>query len=170
MKKNIILIGFMGSGKSSIGIRLARRLKRTFVDTDREIEKVTGMTIAELFRRHGEIRFRSEEKLVLNKFINQENLVIAAGGSFTLDGENIRVLKENHVIICLKASPEEIFARVNRKKGSRPLLKKALTIQDVEQLMDAYKDGEDIADLVINTGGKPQEQIVDEIIECLKKL
>ena len=108
MKNNIILIGFMGSGKSSIGVRLARKLRRSFVDTDREIEKVTGMTVAEIFRRHGEIRFRSEEKLMLMKLIDQENLVIAAGGSLTLDVENIEVFKQNNTIICLKATPEEV--------------------------------------------------------------
>jgi len=168
MKNNIILIGFMGSGKSSIGVRLARRLKRTFVDTDREIEKMTGMSVAELFRRHGEIRFRSEEKLMLNKFIQQENLVIAAGGSLTLD-EHSQDFKKNSIVICLQAPPEEIFARVNRRKGSRPLLKKALTIQDVEKLMNERRGYDEMADFTINTGGKMQEQIVDEIMECLKK-
>ena len=98
MQNNIILIGFMGSGKSSIGVRLARRLKRTFVDTDREIEKVTGMTVAELFRRHGEVRFRSEEKLMLNKLTSRENLVIAAGGSLTPEEGSREIFGKNSII------------------------------------------------------------------------
>ena len=168
--RNIILIGFMGSGKSSIGIRLARRLKRTFVDTDREIEKVTGMSVAELFRRHGEVRFRSEEKLMMTKLINQENMVIAAGGSLTFSPENNQIYKQNgSIVICLKAPADEIFARVNRKKGSRPLLKKALTVQDVEKLMNECSDYEKMADFSVETGGKLQDQIVDEILECLKE-
>ncbi len=169
MQNNIFLIGFMGSGKSSIGVRLARKLKRTFVDTDREIEKVTGMTVAELFRRHGEVRFRSEEKLMLNKLTSRENLVIAAGGSLTPEEGSREIFGKNSIIICLKAPPEEIFARVNRKKGSRPLLKKAFTLEDVEKLMEQYRDYEEIADFTVNTGGKPQEQIVDEIIDRLRE-
>ncbi len=149
-------------------MRLARRLKRTFVDTDREIEKVTGMTVAELFRRHGEVRFRSEEKLMLHKLKNRENLVIAAGGSLTPEVGGREIFGENSIIICLKAPPEEIFARVNRKKGSRPLLKKASTLEDVVKLMERHKDYEAMADFTIDTGGKPQEQIVDEIVGRLR--
>ncbi|HQE24133.1 MAG TPA: shikimate kinase, partial [Syntrophomonadaceae bacterium] len=85
MGKNIILTGFMGTGKSSVGTRLAERLNREFVDMDREIERLTGMTISQLFRRYGEVRFRSEEKLMAKKLAGQSDLVIATGGGIVLD-------------------------------------------------------------------------------------
>ena len=92
MGKNIVLIGFMGTGKSTIGQRLARKLGMIFVDTDREIEKITGMTVAEIFRKHGEKRFRSEEKLLAHKLAQREGLIISCGGGMPLDPENMKVL------------------------------------------------------------------------------
>ncbi len=124
MAKNIVLTGFMGAGKSTVGMKLAERLKMQFVDLDKEIEKVTGMTISQIFKRYGEIRFRSEESLMAAKLAKKENLVIATGGGTVLQESNIDTFRENGLIICLEANPEDIFARVNRKKGTRPLLKK----------------------------------------------
>ena len=92
MGKNIILTGFMGTGKSTVGTKIAERLNRRFVDMDREIEKLTGMTISELFRRYGEGRFRSEEKLMAKKIAVQDDLVVATGGGIVLDQENIELL------------------------------------------------------------------------------
>jgi shikimate kinase len=77
MSKNIVLIGFMGTGKSTVGIKLAQRLKRQFVDIDKEIENLNGMSVNDIFRRYGEIRFRSEEKLMAAKLSKRDNLVIA---------------------------------------------------------------------------------------------
>ncbi len=77
MGKNIVLIGFMGTGKSTVGMRLAERLHLEFVDMDREIERITGMSISQLFRKHGETRFRSEEQLMAQKLGQRTNLVIA---------------------------------------------------------------------------------------------
>ena len=79
MGKNIVLIGFMGTGKSSVGQRLAEKLKMAFIDMDREIEKITGLSINQIFRKHGEIRFRSEEKLLAQKLGHESNLVILVG-------------------------------------------------------------------------------------------
>jgi shikimate kinase len=79
-RANIILIGFMGTGKTAIGKRLAQALGRPFIDTDKEIEKVTGMSIAQIFNKHGEIRFRSEEKIAIKKACASRSAVIATGG------------------------------------------------------------------------------------------
>lgn len=164
MEKNIVLIGFMGTGKSTVGSRLARKLQRKFVDMDREIERVVGMTVSEIFKRYGEIRFRSEEKLMVQKLARQNGLVIATGGGVVLDPVNIENLSPNGIIICLEATPDEIYQRVNRKKGTRPLLRKVLSPEDIEEMLKARESLYAQADYQISTSGKSPEQIVNEIM------
>jgi shikimate kinase len=169
MGKNIILTGFMGTGKSSIGTKLAERLNREFVDMDREIEKLTGMTISQLFRRYGEVRFRSEEKLMAKKLAGKRELVVATGGGVVLDQENIQVLRENGIVVCLVADPEEIFQRVSRKKGTRPLLKKNLTVDDIIAMLEERKPFYENADYVVETSGRSIDSVVDDIINRLSQ-
>ncbi|HPF44483.1 MAG TPA: shikimate kinase [Syntrophomonadaceae bacterium] len=168
MAKNIVLTGFMGAGKSTVGMKLAERLKMQFVDLDKEIEKVTGMTISQIFKRYGEIRFRSEESLMAAKLAKKENLVIATGGGTVLQESNIDTFRENGLIICLEANPEDIFARVNRKKGTRPLLKKNMTVEDIKEMLAARTPFYHKADYRIDTSGKDLDTIVKEIIVLVK--
>lgn len=170
MKNNIVLTGFMGSGKSSVGIKLAERLDRTFVDMDREIEKICGMTISDMFRRYGEQRFRSEERIMARKLAGQNGLIIATGGGVVLGEGNLEALRENGVVINLEAKPEQIYQRVNRKKGSRPLLKKDLTIEDVVAMIASRKALYDQAELCVDTSDKSINEVVDEIIAYLRNL
>ncbi|HZK44476.1 MAG TPA: shikimate kinase [Syntrophomonadaceae bacterium] len=169
MEKNIVLIGFMGTGKSTVGVKIAERLKMNFVDMDREIEKITGMSIKLLFKNHGEVRFRSEEKLMAQKLSKQKNMVIATGGGVVLQEDNIEVLRENGIIICLDADASNIFERVNRKRGTRPLLKKNLTVKDVEDMLAERETFYAGADYRINTSNKDLNQVVNEAIRHIKK-
>ncbi|MEA1961844.1 MAG: shikimate kinase [Bacillota bacterium] len=168
MKNNVVLIGFMGTGKSAIGFRLAQRLKKEFVDMDREIEIVTGMSIPDIFRCYGEVRFRSEESLMAKKLGTRKNLVIATGGGFVLLQENMEALSTNGVLICLDASAEDIFERVNRKKGSRPLLKKGTTLEDIKKLLQEREPYYACADVRVNTSGKDIDQIIREVLEIVR--
>ena len=161
---NIILIGFMGSGKSAVGMRLAHRLKWEFVDMDREIERITGMSITELFRRHGELRFRSEESLLVRRLCRREHLVIATGGGVLLQDDNITLLQAGGRMVYLEASAAEIFRRVSRKKNSRPMLKKGFTVEDIAQMLAEREVVYRQAELQVNTEGREVEQIVNEIV------
>ncbi len=167
MGKNIVLIGFMGTGKSSIGIRLAQKLKMEFVDMDREIESVIGISIAEIFKRYGELRFRSEELLIARKVGMREDTVIATGGGTVLVDENINALRENGILICLDASPIDIFNRVNRKKGTRPLLKKNVSVEDIEGLLQEREEFYACADVRVNTSAKNMDTVINEILLAL---
>ncbi|KUG05057.1 shikimate kinase i [hydrocarbon metagenome] len=169
MGKNIVLIGFMGTGKSTVGIKLAERLKMQFIDMDREIEKLTGMSIPMLFKKHGEIRFRSEEQLMSQKLSERTNLVIATGGGVVLNKENVESLRKSGILICLDADPRVILSRVNRKKGSRPLLKKNLDIEDIEKMLNDREEYYSLADYRIDTSLKEMDKIVQEIIQIVKK-
>lgn len=166
---NIILTGFMGAGKSTVGMRLAERLKMEFVDLDREIEKVTGMSVNQIFKRYGEIRFRSEENLMVEKLAKRDGLVIATGGGTILREENMQILRNNGIIILLEASPEDIFARVSRKRGTRPLLRKNLTIENIEAMLADRDPFYQQADHRINTSGKDLDTIVKEIMNQCRK-
>jgi shikimate kinase len=168
MGKNLVLIGFMGTGKSSVGLRLAHRMKRNFVDMDREIELISGLSITDIFKHYGEVRFRSEEALMAKKVAKQKDLVIATGGGAVLLNENIAALQDNGILICLDASPADIYARVNRKKGTRPLLKKNITIQDIESLLEEREPFYGSADIRINTSRKDLDTIINEIFQVIK--
>jgi shikimate kinase len=168
MGKNIVLIGFMGTGKSSIGLRLAHKLKMEFVDMDREIELVMGISVAEIFKRYGELRFRSEELLIARKVRMREDTIIATGGGTLLIEENIAALRENGILICLDASPEDIFNRVNLKRGTRPLLKKNVSVQDIERLLQERGGFYACADIRVDTSGKDMDTVVNEVLQALK--
>jgi shikimate kinase len=158
----------MGTGKTTIGRRLAGRLGRPFIDTDAAIEEITGKTIPQIFARDGVIRFRSEEALLVKKLACREGLVIATGGGVVLNPENVRLLKENGVLIAFTAEPEVICQRVKNLKD-RPLLGKGDQREAIDRLLKERDGVYDIAAHTINTGCCSQEQAVDEIIRFLNQ-
>lgn len=164
--KNIVIIGFMATGKSTVGRRLAQRLRREFIDTDKEIEKVTGKTVAQIFARDGVKRFRSEENLLVKKLVLKEGLVIATGGGIVLDPENVRLFKENGVLIALSATPEVIYQRVKGKKH-RPLLAKGDVRGNIDELMKERESIYNAADLTLDTGNCSVDETVGRIISYL---
>ncbi len=167
---NIVLIGFMGTGKTAVGRTLARRLGRVFIDTDEEIEKSAGITIREIFRRYGQEYFRSLEKEVVNKVSSFDNLVIATGGGVVLEPANVTALKSNGIMILLRCSPEVILKRVDAA-GSRPLLAGAKDLKGrIKELLSqreaAYARA---ADFEVVVEGEDLEAVAVRIIELLKE-
>lgn len=166
--KNIVLIGFMGTGKTAVGRRLARRLKRKFIDTDAEIEAVTGKTVAQIFAKDGATRFRSEEALLVKKLFVREDLVISTGGGLVLDPENVRLLKENGALIALTASPEVIYRRVKIKRN-RPLLLTGDLKERIETLLNERKGVYDVAEFTVDTGACSVDEAVEQIFRYLSE-
>lgn len=165
MKRHIVLVGFMGTGKTTIGNRLARGLGREFVDIDHEIERVSGMSISDMFRKYGETRFRSEEHLATVKLAACQGLVISTGGGWVLKEENVEALKPGSLIVWLTAPPEVIFQRVMRKKSSRPLLKNISSPADIAEMMAGRKPYyEKAADIAVDTGERSLRQAVEDIV------
>jgi shikimate kinase len=119
---NLALIGFMGTGKSSVGRLAASQLQFDFVDTDELIEETAGAPIAEIFARQGEPAFRRMERSLVAGFVNSRRKVIATGGGLAANAENLALLKQNALVICLWASLETIYERVAHQTH-RPLLK-----------------------------------------------
>lgn len=162
-KANIVLIGFMGSGKTVIGRNLARLLDYQFMDTDEEIRSVTGLTLPQLFRKHGEIRFRSEEELVIKKLANKNNLVIASGGSLTPIAANFKLLQEKGWMVLLSASPEIILERISRK-NDRLLLSGKPTIDKIKELIEERNTFyQQMADMIVDTSTIGIEEAAQQI-------
>ena len=161
---NIILTGFMGSGKTAVGKRLAKRLGYTFLDTDLLIEEKTGKSISDIFSKDGEDYFRDIETLILTELTGINDHVIATGGGIVTRKENIRRLRELGFIIWLKASPETIFKRVSTKTH-RPLLKVDNPLEQIKRLMSQREQSYSEADLTIDTDGYEVDDIVNIIIK-----
>ena len=165
---NIFLVGPMGSGKSSLGKKLAKSLDKKFIDTDKEIEKKERKTISEIFENSGESYFREKEREFLINIPNSLNMVIATGGGIVIDQENREKLKENKVIF-LNASVERQHKRTSRS-DKRPLLKNVDKLKKLRELYDQrlelYKE---VSDLEINVDKYKGKDILFKIIEELNE-
>lgn len=164
-RKPLILIGFMGTGKTTVGKALADRLKLSLVDTDQEIEKETGKQISELFREFGEKGFRDLESRVLKQVLAGERRVVTTGGGAVLRPENVRVMKESGWVIALFASEEEIIRRLS-VTSDRPLLRGNLR-ERVSLLLEERKGLYDFAHIRVDTTGLTVEEVVDLICRRL---
>jgi len=164
-KKNVALTGFMAAGKSVVGKRLARRLKRRFVDLDQAIEAKAGMAVAAIFRRKGEKYFRALEKQLLREVLEKDGQVIATGGGAILDEDNLRLLKEKALIVCLTAGPETLLKRSGVGK-ERPLLEGEDRRQRIEELLKLREESYARAHLRIKTDDLTVEEVVEKILEA----
>ncbi len=165
---NIILIGFMGSGKSAVGHRLARELKMDYLDTDELIEKTEKMSINDIFAQKGEPYFRDLETEVVRTLSDYDNFVISTGGGMVLREENVRMLKGIGPLVLLWAEPDTVYQRV-REHEHRPLLNVPDPKAEIKRILESrtpvYKR---VADHVVNTSKLNVDECVEEITEWLR--
>ncbi len=164
--KNIILVGFMGTGKTAVGKELAKKLKMKFIDIDDIIEKREGMEISDIFEQKGEPYFRDVEKKVAREVSKQSNLVIAAGGGVVINEENVKNLKSNGIMICLNASPDKILERTKRYTH-RPLLNVPEPSKRVWELLAKRAQYYARADYQINTTNLTIDEVVQKILKII---
>lgn len=177
MKKHIVLTGFMGSGKTTIGKKLGIKTARSFYDCDREIEELTGQGIPEIFKQEGENRFRFYENQVIEKLVSLENPgIIALGGGALLNPDNVSRVKQHGRLVYLKSHPDQIWLRV-RFKRNRPLLLEDQEFLSEDQfkskvagLLAAREKGYQSADVIIERDGKEADEVVEMILEKLHQL
>jgi shikimate kinase len=167
---NIFLVGPMGAGKSTVGKQLAKSLGRDFYDSDKEIEKRTGVSIAWIFEMEGEAGFRLRERKVINELTELKNIVLATGGGAVLAEENRRVLRSRGYVVYLSASVEQLLRRTNKDKN-RPLLQTGQPEDKITGLMaeraPLYKD---VADIELRTGDQSIQYVVSGLIKQLESL
>ena len=166
--KNIVLTGFMGSGKTVVARQLARILGMKVIDVDTEIEKSTQMTINEIFKQFGESRFREIETETIKHVSEKNNVIISTGGGAVLKQENMDAMKKKGVIVCLTAAPETILERT-RETGVRPLLLVENPLERIKELLEFRKPFYEKADIMIDTESKTPLQIAEEIVGRMKE-
>ena len=165
-RRLIVLVGMMGAGKSTIGRRLAARLRLPFLDADSEIEAAAGMTIPEIFEAHGEPHFRDGEARVIARLLESGPAVLATGGGSFMREETRRRIGDKAVSIWLKADSDIIMRRVKRR-ADRPLLQTEDPVATVNRLLAEREPVYGNADLTIASRDVPHDRIVDETIETL---
>ena len=153
----------MGAGKTTIGKRLAKRLRRSFVDSDQELERRTGASVALIFDVEGESGFRAREKRLIDELTQLDNIVLATGGGAVLDPDNLAALSSRGFVVYLNASVEDLIARTQRDKN-RPLLNTDDPASRMRELLE-HRDPiyQQVADLVIDTGKLNLAEVVREI-------
>jgi shikimate kinase len=165
-KRCVVLIGMMGAGKSTIGRRVAARLRLPFLDADTEIEAAAGMSIPDIFEAHGEPHFRDGEARVIARLLDGGPAVVATGGGAFMREETRNRVRDKAVSIWLKADADVIMKRV-RRRSDRPLLQNADPEGTVSRLLGEREPVYGTADLTILSRDVPHDRIVDECIEAL---
>jgi shikimate kinase len=160
--RSIVLVGMMGAGKSSIGRRLAGRLGIPFIDADTEIESAAGMTIPEIFDKHGEPYFRAGEARVIARLLDNGPQVLATGGGSVMDAQTRTLIGEKGVSIWLKADIDVLLKRTKRR-NDRPLAQKIKDLLPVREPLYAQ------ADIIVRSRDEPHDTIVDEIMTQLPR-
>jgi shikimate kinase len=164
--RTLVLVGLMGAGKSSVGRRLAARLALPFTDADAEIEAAAGMTVSEIFARHGEPAFRDGERRVIARLLGDPVHVLATGGGAFMEPRTRAVIRERAVSIWLRAELDELVRRVARR-SDRPLLKGDDPRAVLERLMAERYPIYAEADVTVASGSGSTDETVERILEQL---
>lgn len=165
--RTIALVGLMGAGKSTVGRRLAGALGREFFDSDDEIEKAAGLSIADIFTLHGEPEFRRGERRVLERLLENPPHILATGGGAYLDPNTRNLLRKCAITVWLNADLETLWERVNRR-NHRPLLQNPDARNVLTRLLQERTPIYSEADLVINSEDGPHSATVQQIITAVK--
>ena len=169
-RNNIFLIGFMGTGKSSVANKLCEMLGMTRVEMDEEIVRQQDMAISDIFDEYGEKYFRRLETDLLEEIATKENQVVSCGGGVVLMEGNVEIMKSCGTIVLLTAEPEVIYERV-KDDSSRPLLNGNMSISYICELMDERQGRyEEAADFVVATDHRDVDAIVERICKKLRAL
>jgi shikimate kinase len=166
LAKTIALVGMMGVGKSTVGRKLAEQLGVPFIDSDDEIEKAAGLSVREIFDKHGEPEFRRGERKVIERLLNSPPIVLATGGGAYMDPETRALMKQKAVTVWLRADLDVIWKRVSRR-DTRPLLKRENPRQVLADLDAQRAPIYAEADIVVDSRDGPATDAVNAILERL---
>ena len=160
--RNLALVGFMGSGKSTVGRLVAQDLEFQFVDTDSLIEEKAGISIAEIFATEGEEAFRQLEGEIISELARKDRLVIATGGGAIMNPENFASLKSHALVICLWANAESIHERT-KHQTHRPLLQKEDPLGAIRTMLAEREPVYKQADVIVNTELRSQREVIAQV-------
>ncbi|CAG0878785.1 unnamed protein product [Cyprideis torosa] len=166
---NIFLIGPMGAGKTTVGRNIARRLKMDFFDSDKEIERLCGVSIPTIFEYEGEQGFRDRETKIIDELTQRSPILLATGGGSVLREENRRMLRQRGTVFYLRVNLKEQFSRISNDKN-RPLLQTENPRETLRQMMlERSPIYESVADYRVNSNGRNMRHVIDQILRHLGK-
>ena len=169
--KNIVLVGPMGSGKTTVGRRLAHELNQDFFDTDHEIIDKTGVSIDHIFDIEGEEGFRERESKILENLCQMSNIILATGGGIVILPKNRKILRNAGLVVYLSSSVDQLLRRTAKSK-TRPLLENSTdrkkTITELVEARDVYY--REVASFVVDTTGKKLHEVINVIIRETKNV
>lgn len=169
MNKNIMLIGFMGAGKTTVSRELSRMTGKEELDMDAYIVEKEGMSIADMFEKYGEEYFRKKETESLIEIMEKKGLIVSCGGGVVVKDENVEHMKKDGVIVLLTATPETTLSRV-KDSTDRPILNGNMNIEFITNLMNKRKDRYlSVADVIVVTDNKMVSEICKEIMDKISK-
>jgi shikimate kinase len=164
--RSLVLVGMMGAGKSAIGRKLAQRLNLPFVDADAEIERAAGMSISDIFAKHGEPYFRAGEARVIARLLEGGPQVLATGGGAFMHPQSREAIRAKGISVWLKADYDVLMKRIKRR-GDRPMLKTEDPGETLRRLMQERDPIYAEADVIVNSRDVPHEIIIAEIISAV---
>lgn len=170
MSKNIVLVGFMGTGKTTIGRRVAGKLGLDFYDTDEYIKKCENMSVSDIVTKKGIKYFEGAQRFAVNNICENKNILIATGGSTLSDAKNKEVLKENGILVWLRAKPETIYENTKNSHNKRLEISGKSAEEIAEILKEKEKDYKD-SDIIIdvdNDSSRDIDVVVDAVVEKIK--
>jgi shikimate kinase len=159
-RRSVVLVGMMGAGKSSVGRRLAARLEIPFIDADTEIEMAAGMSISEIFAKHGEAEFRKGEARVIARLLDNGPQVLATGGGAVMDPHTRALITQKGISVWLKADLDVLLRRTKRR-SDRPLAEQILTLLPQREPFYA------LADVTVQSRDDPHDTVVDDLLAAL---
>lgn len=166
--RNIVLLGFMGTGKTVIAKKLAEKTGMQYVSTDKSIVEKELMSINDIFTKKGEPYFRDVEKKVVYDVCGLDNVVLDTGGGIVMDLENIRNLRKKGVLVCLWADPLDIYKRTKYYEH-RPLLNVQLPLEKIKELLEKRKSYYDMADYHVNTSSVSMDEATESILKFVRQ-
>lgn len=167
--ENILLIGFMGTGKTTVSRQLKRVTNMPEIDMDAYIVEKEGRPISEIFEKDGEEYFRKVETQCLIEILEKKGVIVSCGGGVVVKDENVSYMKDKGVIVLLTATPETVFDRV-KDSNHRPILNGNMSVEYIATLMEKRRERYlSVADIIIETDNKEVEQIANEIISKVKE-
>jgi shikimate kinase len=165
--RSLVLVGMMGAGKSSIGRKLAQRLNLPFVDADTEVERAAGMSITEIFAKHGEPYFRAGEARVIARLLDSGPQVLATGGGAFMNPQSREAIRAKGISVWLKAEYEVLMKRIKRR-NDRPMLKTDDPGETLRRLLLERDPVYAEADITVHSRDVPHETIISEIIAAVE--
>lgn len=164
----LFIIGFMATGKSTIGKLLSETLRYPLYDTDTIIERKLGKKVTEIFKDYGEKKFRELEKEVLVSLLGKERIIVSTGGGLPTFKDNLKLMIENGTVISLISTPESILKRAEKEGNTRPLLEGENKLLKIISLMEERAYAYIMADILVNTTNKNTDEIISEIKKRLR--